>query len=744
MRKKLHWGGLAAVVGATTLVMPLLAMDSAQAVIPKADISITKTVASLKDPVVFDYSDTKSKGHHEWQSNGLHIWTEGTSGDDKVAGYTPTSTPLSDVGEPGLNFAASYVPPGPSFVPYIPGFQLVVDFDNDGTPDGILVGEPTAPGYGNDWWLSNGSAQFVKDAAPSHSGGFGSTNHGTLDQWRGVALFANAKVLAWGFSLGSGVHGDGVITGVTFAGAHYDFARDYESSLEAQPGETLEYKLTVTNAGAKPAANVKVTDALPAELTAVSGSLVGGGPDCGFNTAGKAFSCTLASLGSGASVTYTFKATLDDTISTAGMPTPEGHWVDVQKQETFADIPAGTDHGEYFAYCPVGYIATDGSLLLDAVDQGGEYSDVVVDASQVSTRDDGAEGWRIKASNLGDYRAQGKVHVTCLKSTVNTSGGHTHALDFGTPSGENHAIKVGNGAVTGHDFTYTCPSGFTPFAPVYEVVSGVVTVRESWAEDNVWHFLVDHDEGTNAYFWVSCLAPKTASSNGHQATLALTTLDDTISVGPEQRREGVMQCPNGGNGIVGGYAGYDASVLSLGKQPRGNNYMFRFYNEDWDRAWNADIQVTCVGVRTTDEPTYYHVVNTAYVTTTTKDRSADDNASSADVAVHGDPLAPPAGPMTIDSDVTRLLNVNGKVKALQVTLTCTKTTTCSFTVKVYDGSTVVASKTASIAAGNTKTVAVPTTSAGKNLAEGKMLKAKAKTTGGTTTQDVNITATLQP
>ena len=46
------------------------------------------------------------------------------------------------------------------------------------------MGEPTyADGsvlYGNDWWLSNGSAQFVKDAAPSHVGGSGSDNDGTL------------------------------------------------------------------------------------------------------------------------------------------------------------------------------------------------------------------------------------------------------------------------------------------------------------------------------------------------------------------------------------------------------------------------------------------------------------------------------------------------------------------------------------------------------------------------------------
>ena len=94
--------------------------------------------------------------------------------------------------------------------------------DNNGTPDGILVGEPTY--YGNDWWASNGSAQFVKDGAPSHTGGSGSANHGTLDQWR--AAFPDAVVKAFGFSLGSGVKGDGVINAIDFAGTRYTFAAD--------------------------------------------------------------------------------------------------------------------------------------------------------------------------------------------------------------------------------------------------------------------------------------------------------------------------------------------------------------------------------------------------------------------------------------------------------------------------------------------------------------------------------------
>ena len=133
-----------------------------------------------------------------------------------MAEYVAAATPLDSVGEPSLEYTAT----GPQ--PTGPGFQLVVDFDNDGTGDGILVGEPGA--YGNDWWASNDSQQFVKDGAPSHTGGSGSTNHGTLDQWRGA--FPEAQVLAFGFSLGSGVYGDGLLNALNFAGTRYTFAKD--------------------------------------------------------------------------------------------------------------------------------------------------------------------------------------------------------------------------------------------------------------------------------------------------------------------------------------------------------------------------------------------------------------------------------------------------------------------------------------------------------------------------------------
>ena len=156
-------------------------------------------------------SDTRATGHYEVVATGLRMYTDSTTSTDKVAEYVDTNTLLAAAGEPNLEYTNT--------AGGIPGAQLIVDFDSDGTADGILIGEPAA--YGNDWWLSNSADLFVKDGAPSHMGGFGSDNHGTLDQWR--TAFPNAVVTAFGFSLGSGVKGDGVLNAINFAGTEYTF-----------------------------------------------------------------------------------------------------------------------------------------------------------------------------------------------------------------------------------------------------------------------------------------------------------------------------------------------------------------------------------------------------------------------------------------------------------------------------------------------------------------------------------------
>lgn len=191
---------------------------------PVTSVCPQVTSEYVSDLTAWDLSETRATGHYEITEEGLRIWTEGTTSTDKSAGYLASEFALANAGVPSLTYDASFG--------IEPSIQMVVDFDNDGNADGILVGESV---YGNDWWLSNGSAQFVKDSAPSHSGGSGSENHGTLDQW--LAVFPDAQVKKIGYSLGSGVYGDGVITNLTVGCVSYTFGPEIAPE---QPGSGEE------------------------------------------------------------------------------------------------------------------------------------------------------------------------------------------------------------------------------------------------------------------------------------------------------------------------------------------------------------------------------------------------------------------------------------------------------------------------------------------------------------------------
>lgn len=169
-----------------------------------------------------DLTETRATGHNVFADGKVRVYTEGATSTDKAAGYFDVNRTLSAVAavEPTMAWQANI---GPNLLR--PGMQLKVDFDGDGSVDGILVGEPTyadgSPLYGNVWWATNGSKAFVKSAAPSHTGGFGSENHGTLAAWKSV--FPAAKVVQGGWSLGSGVKGDGFISNFVIAGDTYTF-----------------------------------------------------------------------------------------------------------------------------------------------------------------------------------------------------------------------------------------------------------------------------------------------------------------------------------------------------------------------------------------------------------------------------------------------------------------------------------------------------------------------------------------
>lgn len=199
----------------------LLSLGLATGLATPAQAAPTATIEVPTD-FVEALSDTRATGSYDVEGTGLRITTTGSTSTDKVAEYVATDTALAVVGEPALAFRNTS---GGG----VPGFQLVIDADGDGSTDGILVGEAV---YGGDWWLNNAAKAFVKAGAPVVGPGSGSPWHGTLDQWR--AAFPDAQVQAFGFSLGSGVRGDGVIDSLAFAGTTYTFSEPVVLTSAAQ------------------------------------------------------------------------------------------------------------------------------------------------------------------------------------------------------------------------------------------------------------------------------------------------------------------------------------------------------------------------------------------------------------------------------------------------------------------------------------------------------------------------------
>ena len=75
-------------------------------------------------------------------------------------------------------------------------------------------------------------------------------DYGTLDEWR--ANFPDAQVLAFGFSLGSGVKGDGVLNAINFNNTRYTFAKDVVLTSKDQckdGGWAASYPTTYKNQG---------------------------------------------------------------------------------------------------------------------------------------------------------------------------------------------------------------------------------------------------------------------------------------------------------------------------------------------------------------------------------------------------------------------------------------------------------------------------------------------------------------
>lgn len=177
---------------------------------------------------VSGYSDTRSSGQYGFGPNGLVIETKDSTSNAKVAEYFARDGRIPSSGSYQWDGSANQ-----------PGDQIVFDVDgitgNSSTGQtanndyNVLVGEQVysqnQPGQAlTDWWYTGGSTKAVTHGitCPDTSGGSGSDCHGTLKQWQDAVPDSNVTVA--GFSLGSGVQGEGVLKSLSFGGDNYTFA----------------------------------------------------------------------------------------------------------------------------------------------------------------------------------------------------------------------------------------------------------------------------------------------------------------------------------------------------------------------------------------------------------------------------------------------------------------------------------------------------------------------------------------
>jgi hypothetical protein len=173
-------------------------------------------------------NDTRSAGHYGFLKEGLHVYTDDATSNAKAAEYyaAPAGSGLPTSG----SYAWYGTEPGASD-------QIVFDADNtsgNGNDYNVLVGEQvytSGAGDGDnltDWWLTGGSSATAHGVCPSSAGGSGSDCHGSLADWK--AALPNAKVGYYGFSLGSGIKGDGVLRAQTYGDDKYVFTDEAAST----------------------------------------------------------------------------------------------------------------------------------------------------------------------------------------------------------------------------------------------------------------------------------------------------------------------------------------------------------------------------------------------------------------------------------------------------------------------------------------------------------------------------------
>lgn len=211
--------GLVAASAAVALASPAMANGCGNTVLDQTSFG-----------TFFDTSETRTGGHNVIDAsnpNALHVYTDSNTSVDKAAAYqTGLSIPLAD--QTNSDFYSLTV--NNTSGGGIPGYQLIIDANGSAAGGfATLVYEPAS--YGEGQWWSNSAA--VQGVAP----GAGYAHLGTLDQYSQGN--PDAVITAFGYSLGSGVKGDVLLTQIEFGCNTFSFQYTPPAPVNQAPDAQL-------------------------------------------------------------------------------------------------------------------------------------------------------------------------------------------------------------------------------------------------------------------------------------------------------------------------------------------------------------------------------------------------------------------------------------------------------------------------------------------------------------------------
>lgn len=330
--------------------------------------------------------------------------------------------------------------------------------------------------------------------------------------------------------------------------------------------------------------------------------------------------CTVGDLAPGEESVVDVQATVDAVAAATGSET---HQLEVTKVETHLSVQAGQTATAQ-ADCPSGYLATDGSVRLDDLDQGtGSIADTEV---LTSTAADDGTGWIGTVRNPATGQFQGKVEAVCTSLRTVSGEDHQHALVVSAPV--TSAVSAAGGVAS---TDLTCGPGQVAIAPGWRITDGgahvTTTQRDGDLGGTGWTFGATIPDHVAATVSIRCLSTTLAVAQGHTHALQLRQLRDTVTVPAGQTVQAQLTCSDDAKGIVASWS-VDPGLVSRGTDPQPKTRLFRFTNPT-GTSLQARIGLLCLEQRTTAELGVAQVTNTASVSTTSTDASTDDDSASA-------------------------------------------------------------------------------------------------------------------